>query len=88
MTTVTPSKIKDFDPSSLEKMAYNSVKNIPTHEPNDRNRLGYNVWVFLKDRQGSIEQAIKNSGSRILISEKEAAAIIVQELKNAGVELP
>jgi hypothetical protein len=87
MTTVAPPKIKEFDPSTLEKIAYNSVKSIPTREPNDQYRLGYSVWQFLSEKQGTLEQAVRNSGSRILISENEALTIITQELKKSGIEL-
>ncbi len=88
MATIAPPTVKEFDASSLEKIAYESVKTIPTKEQNDQYRLGYHVWNYLKDRKGTLEQAIKRSGSRILISEKETLSIIEQELKKAGVEHP
>lgn len=87
MTTIAPPKIKEFDPSTIEKIAYNSVKSIPTREPNDQNRLGYSVWIFLTEKRGTVELAVRNSGSRLLIPEQEAVAIIKKELKNSGVEL-
>ena len=88
MTTVAPPKVKEFDPSTIEKIAYNSVKTIPTKEPNDQYRLGYSIWQFLSEKQGTLEQAVHNSGSRILISENDALTIIRQELKKSGLELP
>ena len=87
MSTVAPSSVKEFPASSLEKIAYNSIKSIPTREPNDRNRLGYHLWQWLSERQGTLEQAVKNSGSRILISEQEAMTIIKQELQKSGITL-
>ena len=87
MATVAPPKIKEFDSSTIEKIAYNSVKTIPTREPNDQYRLGYSVWMFLSEKRGTVELAVRNSGSRLLISEQDAVAIIKQELKNSGVEL-
>ncbi|MHB1048727.1 MAG: hypothetical protein ACYC09_01510 [Bacteroidota bacterium] len=87
MATVAPPKIKEFDSSTIEKIAYNSVKTIPTREPNDQYRLGYSVWMFLSEKRGTVELAVRNSGSRLLISEPDAVAIIKQELKNSGVEL-
>jgi len=87
MTTVAAPKIKAFDQNSLEKIAYNAVSSIPTREPNDQYRLGYSVWLFLKERKGTLALAVKNSGSRILVSESEAIATIRQELKNAGIDL-
>lgn len=86
MTTIAPSKVKEFDPSTIEKMAYTSVKTIPTREPNDQYRLGYCIWQWLSEKQGTLEQAVRNSGSRILIPEQEAIIIIKQELKKTGVE--
>ena len=87
MTTIAPPKIKEFDPSTVEKIAYNSVKTIPTREPNDQYRLGYSVWMFLNEKRGTIELAVRNSGSRLLIPEQEAIAIIKLELQKSGVEL-
>ncbi len=87
MTTVPPPKVKEFDPSTNEKMAYNSVKTIPTREPNDQYRLGFCVWQWLTEKQGTLEQAVRNSGSRILIPEQEALNTIKQELKKAGVRV-
>lgn len=87
MTTIAPPKVKEFDPTSLEKIAYSSVKSIPTKEPNDQYRLGYSVWMFLKERKGTLELAVKNSGSRILIPESEVLSIIKKELKTSGMDL-
>lgn len=87
MTTIAPPKIKEFDPSSLEKIAYNSVKSIPTREPNDQYRLGYSIWLWLTEKKGTVEQAVKNAGSRILIPEKEALDVIKRELKKSGIDV-
>ncbi|MFA6455820.1 MAG: hypothetical protein WCW40_03280 [Bacteroidota bacterium] len=84
MSTVAPAAVKHADPSSLEKIAYESVKTIPTKEPNDQARLGYNIWISLKEKKGSIANAVKQSGARILIPEKEAVAIIENELKKSS----
>lgn len=85
--TVPPSKVKEFDPTTLEKIAYTCVSSIPTRETNDRYRLGYSIWQWLSDRKGTIEQAVKNSGSRILIAETDAVKTIKQELHKAGIEI-
>lgn len=81
MATVPPSTVKPSDASSLEKIAYESVKAVPTKEPNDQYRLGYHIWNHLKDHNGTVADAVKHSGARILIPEKEAAAIIEAALK-------
>ncbi len=85
MTTVAPAKIKEFSQSTLEKIAYSSVATIPTREPNDQNRLGYCVWHFLSERQGTLAQAIRTSGARILIPEADVLRIVAESLKQAGI---
>jgi hypothetical protein len=87
MTTKPPSAVKEFPPDSLEKIAYNSVSRIPAQEPNDLNRLGYHVLQWLKNRTGSLEDAIRVSGSRIHISRQDALKIITEELRKQGVQL-
>jgi hypothetical protein len=86
MTTVPPPNVKTFDAASLEKISYNSVKSIPTREPNDQYRLGYSIWLWLTEKKGSLEQAMKNAGSRMLIAESDALKIIKEELTKANVE--
>lgn len=85
MTTVAPLSVRLFDTASLEKIAYESVKAIPTKEPNDQYRLGYHVWNYLREKKGSVGDAVKQSGARILITEKEAVAIIESELEKSMV---
>ena len=85
MTTVAPAKVKEFSPSTLEKIAYTSVVTIPTREPNDQNRLGFCVWQFLSERKGTLAQAIHTSGARLLIPETDVLRIIGDSLKQAGV---
>ncbi|HTY11937.1 MAG TPA: hypothetical protein VMF88_12795 [Bacteroidota bacterium] len=85
MTTVPPAKVKEFSPSTLEKIAYTSVASIPTREPNDQNRLGFCVWQFLSERKGTLAQAVHTSGARLLIPEPDVLRIIGDSLKQAGV---
>lgn len=87
MATVAPPKVKEFSADSLEKIAYNSVKTIPTREKNDQFRLGFCVWNFLNDRKGTLIQAINNSGARVLIPEADVLRIVTSELKNSGIEI-
>ena len=87
MTTVPPAKVKEFGPSTLEKIAYQSVASIPTREPNDQNRLGFCVWQFLSERKGTLDQAIHTSGSRILLPEADVIRIVGEALKKAGISL-
>ena len=86
MTTKPPPTVKDFPPESLERIAYDSVRSIPTQEPNDRNRLGYHVWRWLMNHEGTLAEAITISGSRIHISQEEALEIISENLKKQGIK--
>ncbi len=87
MATLAPSILKESNADSLEKIAYNSVKTIPTREKNDQFRLGYCVWFFLNDRKGTLEQAITNSGARALLSQSDVLRIVTSELKLSGIEI-
>jgi hypothetical protein len=87
MTTKAPSAVVEFPIDSLEKVAYDSVATIPTQEPNDRNRLGFCVWAWLRDRKGTLEQAIQNSGSRTHISYSEVLSIVSKRLQERGIDL-
>ena len=87
MTTKPPPTVKEVPADSLEKIAYNSVSSIPTQEPNDRNRLGYHVWLWLVNRGGTLSEAIKVSGSRMHIAHDKALTIITENLKNQGIQL-
>lgn len=87
MTTKAPAGVVEFASDSLEKIAYESVKEIPTQEPNDRNRLGFCVWAWLRDRNGTLEQAIRNSGSRTHIEYSEVLSIVSKRLQERGVKI-
>lgn len=86
MTTKPPSSIRSGTGESLEKIAYASVANIPTVEPHDQDRLGYNVWRFLHSRRDSLEMAVRSSGARLLVSEDEALQKIRERLQQNGIQ--
>jgi hypothetical protein len=87
MTTKAPSSIRPASEQSREAIAYGSVKAIPTVEPHDQDRLGYNVWRWLTTRRDSLESAVHFAGSRLLISEHEALQKIREALKQHGVSV-
>ena len=72
---------------SLESTAYASVAGIPTVEPHDRDRLGYNVWRWLAFRKDPLELAVRSAGARLTISEEEALQRIRESLQQHGIEL-
>lgn len=84
MTTKAPASVKEFPADSLEKIAYSSVEGIPAEEPNDLNRLGYHVWLYLTGKIESLEVAVKMARSRLNIPEDEAIKIIKERLKERG----
>ena len=50
--------------NELAKLAYASVREIATVENNDRNRLGYHVWLFLRGEIPTLRGAIEQARSR------------------------
>ena len=50
--------------NELAELAYSSVKHVPTIEPNDRNRLGYHVWLFLRGEIPTLKSAVEQARSR------------------------
>jgi hypothetical protein len=87
MTTKAPSAVRAADEGSLEKVAYASVSDIPTLDPHDRDRLGYNVWRWLTTHRDSLEFSVRTAGARLLISEEEAVRKIRESLRAQGVAL-
>ena len=87
MTTKAPSSVKPASEQTIENIAYASVKNIPTVEPHDQDRLGYNVWRWLKLKRDPLEVAVKSAGARLLIPEAEAIEKIRENLKQLGASI-
>ena len=87
MTTKAPSPVSPAPEQALEKIAYASVKNIPTVEPHDQDRLGYNVWRWLTIKRDPLDIAVKSAGARLLISDEEAIGKIRENLRQLGVAL-
>jgi hypothetical protein len=87
MTTKAPSPVKAYAEGSTEAIAYASVKSVPTVDPHDQDRLGYNVWRWMALRKDSLDLAVRSAGSRMLVSEEEATRRIRQYLQEHGVTL-
>lgn len=88
MATKPPSSVKEFSPETLEKLVYASTETILTEEPNDRNRLNYHIWRWLIQKQGTLEEAINESGARIKIPISDAFKIIREFLIKKGLSPP
>jgi hypothetical protein len=87
MSTKPPASIVESPAESLEKLAYSVVAEIPTEEPNDRNRLGYSLWGWLSERRGTLLQAIRASGTRSPLTSEEIFEIIHKRLEEKGIKL-
>jgi hypothetical protein len=84
MSTLPPPKTEKFPEDSLESKAYKIAKDLKDYLPvmNDRNRLGYNLFKFLREEGDKPEILIKTLKLRIEnISPEELAERINQELK-------
>jgi hypothetical protein len=69
--------------NALAEKAYASVKAVPTVEPNDRNRLGYHVWLFLRGELPTLEEAVNVARARFSpksLPEEEVVAHIQEQL--------
>ncbi|HWP82991.1 MAG TPA: hypothetical protein VNN76_10095 [Bacteroidota bacterium] len=87
MATKPPPAVAEFPQETPEKLAYSIVADIPTVEPNDRNRLGYHIWAWLRERKGTLEQAVKTSGSRTEIPLDEVYKKVKARLEEKGIRV-
>ena len=83
MGTLPPPKTKNFPEDSMEKKVYNIVeqfhKNIPIM--NDRNRLGFSLYKYMKGEGDDPATLIKSTKIKIEgISEEELAYKISSEI--------
>jgi hypothetical protein len=89
MATKPAASVKKYPEDSIETKAYQSVADIPTREPNDRNRLGYHVYRWLTQNGTTpLEELIFESRARLLIEPDEAKRKILEKLGELGVSHP
>jgi len=84
MTTLPPPKTKKFPEESLEKQVYQIVENLSDYVPvtNDRNRLGFNLYKYMKGEGDKPEIIVKTSKIKVKgISLEELAGKIKSELE-------
>ena len=75
---------KEHD-TELARIAYAAVADVPTIEENDRNRLGYHVWLYLRGEVESLEEAVDLARSRFrprTLAQSEVISIIERALEN------
>jgi hypothetical protein len=77
-------KVKLASPDGLEAKAYAAIADIPTLELNDRNRLGYHVYLFLNKECATLREAVHVAQARMSISDDEAVKRIAAALREEG----
>lgn len=75
--------VKEWPDTSLERMAYDAVRSVPVLEDNDRNRLGYHVFLFLKGELPDIAEAVHIAQPRMHCGKEEAVRRISDALAEA-----
>ncbi len=90
MTTLAAPLTKAFPDNSLEKKAYGIAESFKENLPlmNDRNRLGFNLYRFLKG-EGDAPEIIVRSAKFTLkgITKEELAARLNEEIGKLKSEL-
>ncbi|MCK7521912.1 MAG: hypothetical protein MZV64_31640 [Ignavibacteriales bacterium] len=54
-------------------------------DPHDRDRLGYNIWTWLKNRRDPLEIVLQTTMARLEIPETEALQRIKDVLTSRGI---
>lgn len=79
--------VKKWNDDTVEAKAYLAVEGVPTVEFNDRNRLGYYVFLYLDGQYSSLKEAIRLAQSRLLVSPEEAHTTIETKLRELGFDV-
>jgi len=85
MTSLPPPQTKNFPDDSLEKKVYKIVEDLSEYLPvmNDRNRLGFSLYKYMKGEGDSPEILVKSSKVKVVgISLEDLAAKISKEIQN------
>ncbi len=85
MTTLPPPAVKLFPENSLEKKVYTIVQKFSDNIPiiNDRNRLGYCLYKYMKGEGDAPEILVNSTKIKITgITKEELAKKLNDELAN------
>ncbi|MDF1611192.1 hypothetical protein [Stygiobacter electus] len=83
MTTLPPPAVKYFPEDSIEKKCYTFAESLKQYVPvpNDRNRLAFNIYRYVKGEGDIPEVIVKNTKIKIEgISSTELAKMIEEEV--------
>lgn len=75
---------KEHD-NELARTAYAAVAEVPTIEENDRSRLGYHVWLYLRGEVSTLAEAVHLARSRFrprTLPEEEVVKIVQKGLSS------
>jgi hypothetical protein len=86
MSTKPPLPCREHPADTLEQLALTIASAVPTEEPNDQVRLGYCLWVWLKEHRGSLPQAVHAASARSSVSPEEIVEIIRRQLDEKGIK--
>lgn len=81
MTTLPPPAVKTFPESSIEKQCYNITEMFKENIPimNDRNRLGYCLFKYMKGEGDAPEILVYSTKIKIVGTTKEELARKITE---------
>ena len=83
MTSLPPPATKYFPETSLEKQCYNIADSFKENIPimNDRNRLGFNLYRFVKGEGDAPEVLVRSTKIKIIgVTKEELAKKLSEEL--------
>ncbi|MCZ7556226.1 MAG: hypothetical protein M5R41_07485 [Bacteroidia bacterium] len=79
-------EILQWPEESLERKAYAAAAVVPALEPNDTNRLGYHLYLFLKGDIPSLQDAVHLAQARTHVSTQEVMRLLAAALESSGAE--
>ncbi len=90
MTSLPPAAVKRYFTDSIEKKAYQIAESLNEFLPimNDRNRLGFNLYRYLKGEGDTIETIVATNKFTIeKISKEKLVEIIKEKVKEVKLNL-
>jgi hypothetical protein len=72
--------------AEVAAIAYAAVADVPTLEMNDRNRLGFHIYLYLTGEIDTVAEAVSEARSRLSLPPADAVARILASLRAASVD--